>query len=113
MIEIKNGKLLQDGVVIRPEFGNLDHIEAIKKAEERRDQLINGIPIDFDVDTKIIVDSSFKCACDRRVFIELEYDDDDWEDEVIGEKAVCHNCGQRWEIVENEDEDGFLVKMTT
>lgn len=111
MIEVKNGKLLQDGVVIRPEFGNDEHLKAIKKTEQRRDELANGIPIEFVEETKIVVESSFRCACEKMVFLEFEFEDDDWSDEVIGDVNTCRNCGQKWEVIEDEDDDGFKVRM--
>lgn len=112
MIEVKNGKLLQDGVVVRPEFGNDEHLKAIKKSQERIDQLVNGIPIDFNEETKIVIDTTFTCKCEKRVYVEFEFDDVNWEDKIIGETTRCRHCNQKWEIIDDPDDDGHLLKMS-
>lgn len=112
MIEVLKGQLCQDGKPIRPEIGNKEHIEAIKRAEANIEKATKGI--DFEIEADVHYRLFFRCTCGKIISIDGAVDEVDMcdvEDEIRtnalrnNAQKTCYYCGTRWIIDEDKAGD--------
>lgn len=108
-ITIKNGQFIDEsGKVVKPEFGNREHILAIKKEEIRLKDLEKGIPCEVDFNEVITYDMVvyFNCGkCQKRLYKDFEGLDseDDRELKIADKKiCICRDCKTEHRLVYNK-----------
>ena len=107
-ITIKDGKLYQDGAVIRPEIGNPDHIKAVNDLQKRFDELTSeeGMLLGIDTDGNFTVSTMFQCFCGAFVYKEFELDPDreefDVSDADLSGTVNCYECNKQYELEYND-----------
>lgn len=109
---IKEGKLYDTATkqFIVPQIGNNEHIEAVRKLENKIRLLENeGVEVSVDCSTKSFeYDTQLKCICGVWVSFYAESEDEDDFDCVVGKKRTCR-CGLKYIVDKNED-DEVVVK---
>lgn len=107
MLEIKQGKLYQDGKEIKPEVGNKDHIKLLREhgmyhhepeltPEELKEIEDDGI--DLEVRAEIIVRTEFTCVCGREVKDEFEDFEMDFDERDLEEEELSCSCGREYKV---------------
>lgn len=106
-INVIEGNLVDgDGNILKPEFGNPDHIAAIRKHERMIEELNSKEgteldDVDFDVETTVTATAKFLCPCGQRVkFVTTSNDEDDEHDlgMLDDERKVCSKCGTLYHL---------------
>lgn len=101
----------------KPEFGNLEQIKLIKKAEFRYDNLKNGIELDIYVEDdepkeEYLHTADLVCVCGCNVKFEVYSDiieeDADLFDEM---NETCFNCKREYETY-TEDWNVLKAKLS-
>ena len=101
-LRIDNGKIYDGDKVIRPEIGNLSHINLVKEEVRRLEELEGGIPLDIEVDVRYEGSSYIRCKCESFVYFMVETDyEDDIEDEFVGLTKTCNKCKTKFKIVKS------------
>lgn len=92
--------LFMDGKPIVPEFGNADHIKALRKFEKRSEALRgDGLEIE---DVEWEVTAKFKCVCGCYIS-ETKQDTGDMDLSTFESDMVeCRSCGQEYEFFTDE-----------
>lgn len=104
------------------EFGNPEHIKAVKQSEERFDKLKKGVEICHynpewnDWENMWEAKSNFRCVCGERVEVAYngsgEEEDEPEEIDMEPEKHVkCHRCNREYEIDFPIDACEWQVKL--
>ena len=62
------GKLMRNGIEEKPEFGNLEQIQALKEAEELLKELTTGLALDPEYEEITTYDAIFyfTCVCGKK-----------------------------------------------
>lgn len=109
------------------EFGNPEHIKAVKQSEQRFDQLKKGIDLSntgatwSDIDDFWISDSSFTCVCGSEIdvkFADMILGQDEGIEfpesidlEPVGDDVQCYKCRREYEIDFPADGSEWQVKL--
>lgn len=99
-LRIINGQFMRGDEIVRPEIGNLEQIECLRKAAKKQEEdakkieLFKGEGLEIDPDVDTTVSGCFQCICGDIV----QYRDYDFTGEI---DAKCERCGRRYEIYGN------------
>jgi hypothetical protein len=108
--EVKNKQLLCDGVAIRPEFGNMDHIKAFREAQERMKEGVVEARIENEEFVKYQGSIVWDCPCcgSKNKYTDDDTDEDEADaDDYVGVVDVyCKTCGLDFVADYLTDKDG-------
>lgn len=100
--------LFKDGKLVVPEFGNADHIKALRKYEKHAESL-NGEGLEIeDVEWEVTV--RFKCLCGNNLSQTKEDIGDMDISNFEGEEVECGRCNK--EYIFSTDEFNELIVQT-
>ncbi|MHA2218066.1 MAG: hypothetical protein ACXACY_19195 [Candidatus Hodarchaeales archaeon] len=106
-LEIIGGEFIRAGKVVKPEFGNREQIECLKKHEARLKEIEEeGSVANYNYNTSIHAHIWFKCGCGKTLEEDFEVDEEDLGD-VLGHTMRCYKCNITYEL--DEDEQGQLI----
>lgn len=95
-IIIKNGCIYNaEGEKIKPEFGNIEHIKAIRDYERKAKELALGIKVEPSYETQCTGEIWFFCPCGKNVYFSTDCEDEDDTMSFNGLEKSCRNCGSR------------------
>lgn len=98
-IIVKDGHLWRDGVKLKLEFGDAEQIEAIKKANKRLEQFING-EIEPNCSYEIKGTAGFFCMCGKLLSVEnIEADYEGDTSCFEGQVKFCNACNNKYQLV--------------
>lgn len=96
---IKGGKFFKEGKEVPAEHGNKEQIELLKRANDMANE---GFSPEIHIYKKIKME--FQCLCGAintfDSFNEIDLDDPDTM--IRGEIDHCHNCNQKYKVIEDE-----------
>lgn len=133
-MKIVNGQLIDKGVEVKPEFGNPEHIKALKnrlgesfyksrnfnKSTEDIEEEFEG-EMKMEIDEKCIYTFSMKFVCPKcGVKNTIECDDtfEDWEpdnsdvEELLGDEVECEDCNHKFSYEQDSNSFGtnYIIK---
>lgn len=116
MITILNGKMYDNGTEVKPEFGNPEHIKALRVAgayieelEAIEDEEPEDSGIEVDVDITITAEIEFTCLCSKVISAEITIDYDS-ESELDGRRVSCRHCHRQYSLEDNGGIEAILIK---
>lgn len=96
-ILFKDGGLWKDGIKLIPEFGNVEHINALRKYDSEYKKLLNGVYLSCDYEVTAFTE--FKCLCGNKLQLEAEAEDCDDTECFEGKEKTCYNCKRHYELI--------------
>jgi hypothetical protein len=101
---LKNGKFYdQAGNVVPLEFGNKEQIETLQRAEawmREGEYLEEDYVLSSDGERIVAAIYSWTCLCGKYVTAKQH-------ERMAGRKYKCSDCSNRFEVIEDEDQDLF------
>lgn len=112
-LTINQGKLTNaKGEIIKPEFGNLEHIKAVRIFEKETEGLTSkGKVLDVDYEITITASTRLKCLCGKIIFIEQEVDEEGDLDFFINEKKQCRHCDRIYVLSIDRVNNELICKL--
>lgn len=105
--------LFHKGTKIALEFGNPEHIKAVRKYEKtiRLLETEGGMQIEPEYIRK--AEGNFPCSCGRNVYYDIDINDfaEDDTDCFLEQEVTCHGCGNVYEFLVNDDYDVFVKRV--
>ncbi len=104
-ISVIEGKLYKKGKEVRPQMGNKEHIEAIKKYSEYKEGKFTEVYFEEKYEAEV----SIECLCGRNVNHQVITDDDD--EFSLDDKYFSCTCGQEYKLEFDMKNDRLLTKL--
>lgn len=96
-IIIKDGHLYKDGVKLELEFGNLEHIKAVRNYEKRMEAFgEDGLELEPTYKVEITAMSCFNCVCETPIYFECPANSTNDIECFDGSEEKCHVCNQTY-----------------
>lgn len=98
---IRHGKFFRDGVEERPEIGNVEQIDCLRKHERFMETMKEGVSIEAeaDIDEEYVWVVWFKCFCGNYLHKKIGISDHKTEIDLFdGTYLFCKICSQRYKI---------------
>lgn len=112
-MKLIKGQFIDDnGAVVPAEFGNLEQIKLLKRAEEFKDGFV--VYLETEEIPTYENEISFKCVCDKNISRTIEDGEEIPDPEIfirrIGKEISCRHCKATYTLEDNKDGD-ILVKL--
>jgi hypothetical protein len=98
LIVKKDGIYNQQGEKQKLQFGNIEQISAIRKAEKELIKHTEGFELSIYYETQITASVSFKCVCQTNLNISHDVPSEEEIEEFDETEKRCHKCGRIYEL---------------
>lgn len=96
-MKLIDGKFFENGVEVKPEFGNKSQIELIQKHERLNEQFKTGLEVFPEFTTVVNARLDFTCICGHEIYSHMEGLDEFEGDEVFNKQTEsCHKCNRKY-----------------
>ena len=106
---VKKGCLCEDGKKIIPEFGNIEHIKAVRLYEKKLREFKSGVEV--SPEHTITAKVKIVCICGRSVSTYENFEIEDLEDVECFNSTImeCSKCCQKYQLKNPRNTDRLLV----
>jgi redox-regulated HSP33 family molecular chaperone len=110
-MKLIEGKFFENGIEIKPEFGNKEQIALIQSHERLAIELKNGLVVDPEFTVVTNASLRFNCLCGKEIYSSLrDLDEFETDEAFIGQREKCSKCNRKYEFSKSEDGD-LIVKL--
>lgn len=115
-LQIINGKLMRDGLEVKPEFGNREQIALIRKHEELMERGWVMADVVNTTRTMYVASIDYTCLeCGTYQSCEFPDEQEDWEwngDDFNNDTIVCESCGAEYHCEWDKTMKRNQIKIT-